>query len=211
MIKCVVFDFDGTLVKSNEIKRRVFYETTKDIVGADLILNRLLSEPDSGDRYSIFKALIKGLEKNINNDISAITLSELYTKICEDEISNAPEIPGALNTLNELKNRKIKMFVSSATPVDTLQRIIGIRGWSSLFESIMGSPESKEDHIKRILYLNNYSLSEVVYVGDSEVDQKASLSVGCKFVGLGTDSSRFNGRPKVLINTIGELIKELKL
>jgi len=48
MIKCVIFDFDGTLVKSNEIKIRVFYEVTKDLVGADSILDKILSRPSTG-------------------------------------------------------------------------------------------------------------------------------------------------------------------
>jgi len=211
MIKCVVFDFDGTLVESNEIKRRVFYKVTKDISGADLILNKIFSMPDSGDRYSIFNTLIENLKKTNKPDISAIHLSDLYTNICEHEISNAPEIPGALDTLIELKKRKVKMFVSSATPVNTLQRIIGMRGWGELFEDIMGSPESKKDHLKLILSSNNYSLSEVVYVGDSEADQKASLSMGCRFIGIGSDKSRFNSRPTVLLDTLKKLIKELRL
>jgi len=62
MIKCVVFDFDGTLVKSNEIKRRVFYEVTEDIVDAVPVLDELFSVPDSGDRYNIFDLLIKNLK-----------------------------------------------------------------------------------------------------------------------------------------------------
>jgi phosphoglycolate phosphatase len=211
VIKCVVFDFDGTLVESNEIKRRVFYEVTKNIAGADLILDKLFSTPDHGDRYSIFNTLIRNLNKTNKPDINSIYLSDLYTNICEHEISKTPEVSGALSTLKELKRRKIKILVSSATPVKTLKRIIKMRGWSDLFEGVMGSPESKEDHLKSILSLNNYSLSEVVYVGDSEMDQKASLSIGCKFIGIGSDWSRFNTRPVVLLSTLEKLIRELKL
>jgi len=211
MIKCVVFDFDGTLVKSNEIKRRVFYEVTEDIVDAVPVLDELFSVPDSGDRYNIFDLLIKNLKLVQEVGVSASYLSSLYTKICEHRISEAPEVCGAFNALTELKKIKVKMFVSSATPTNTLQRIIGMRGWSELFDGIMGSPDSKEDHLKSILFSNNYSLSEVVYIGDSEVDQKAALLIGCKFIGIGKNWNRFDSRPLVLLDTLEKLIKELKL
>lgn len=211
MIKCVVFDFDGTLVKSNEIKRRVFYEITEDIVDAVPILDELFSIPDSGDRYNIFDALIKKLRLDQEDGISPLYLSDLYTKICEHKISEAPEVFGAFNTLTELKKMRVKMFVSSATPTNTLQRIIGMRGWSDLFDSIMGSPDSKEDHLRSILFSNNYSLSEVIYIGDSEVDQKVALSIGCKFIGIGKNWKRFDTRPEVLLDSLEKLIKELEL
>jgi len=211
MIKCVVFDFDGTLVKSNEIKRRVFYEVTEDIVDAVPVLDELFSVPDSGDRYNIFDLLIKNLKLVQEVGVTASYLSSLYTKICEHRISEAPEVCGAFNALTELKKIKVKMFVSSATPTNTLQRIIGMRGWSELFDGIMGSPDSKEEHLKSILISNNYSLSEVVYIGDSEVDQKAALLIGCKFIGIGKNWNRFDSRPLVLLDTLEKLIKELKL
>ena len=211
MIKCVVFDFDGTLVKSNEIKRRVFYEVTEDIVDAVPVLDELFSVPDSGDRYNIFDLLIKNLKLVQEVGVTASYLSSLYTKICEHRISEAPEVCGAFNALTELKKIKVKMFVSSATPTNTLQRIIGMRGWSELFDGIMGSPDSKEDHLRSILFSNNYSLSEVVYIGDSEVDQKAALLIGCKFIGIGKNWNRFDSRPEVLLDTLEKIIKELKL
>ena len=68
------------------------------------------------------------------------------------------------------------MFVSSATPTNTLQRIISMRGWSGLFDGVMGSPDSKECHLRSILFSNHYSLSEVAYIGDSEIDQEAAIA-----------------------------------
>jgi phosphoglycolate phosphatase-like HAD superfamily hydrolase len=211
VIKCVIFDFDGTLVESNDIKRRVFYEVSKNIEGADLILDKLFSANFSGDRYKVFNTIIEDLFKTKKTDISSKYLSDLYTKICEYEVSRAPEIFGASRTLEELKRRNIKIIVSSATPVETLKFIIKMRGWSDLFDGVMGTPESKEDHLKSILSINNYSLSEVVYVGDSEIDRMASLSIGCKFIGIGNDWRRFDVRPEVLLKTLEKLIEELKL
>ena len=55
--------FDGTLVESNEIKRRVFYEVTEDIIGAASVLDEFFSASYSGDRYNIFDLLIKNLSR----------------------------------------------------------------------------------------------------------------------------------------------------
>jgi phosphoglycolate phosphatase-like HAD superfamily hydrolase len=211
MIKCVVFDFDGTLIESNEIKRRTFYEVTKNLVDADILLDKILSYPDSGDRYDIFDTLIIELKLDREVFVSASKLSDSYTKICEYEISRAPEIKGAVKTIKELRSLGVKIFISSATPEITLQKIIDMRGWKDMINMALGSPDSKIDHLQTILTKNKYSISEVVYVGDSEVDRDAALLVGCRFVGIGKDWSRFSSKPSTLLNTLENFTTELKL
>ena len=211
MIKCVVFDFDGTLVESNEIKRRTFYEVTKNLVDADILLDKILSYPDSGDRYDIFDTLIIELKLDREVFVSASKLSDSYTKICEYEISRAPEIKGAVKTIKELRSLGVKIFISSATPEITLQKIIDMRGWKDMINMALGSPDSKIDHLQTILTKNKYSISEVVYVGDSEIDRDAALLVGCRFVGIGKDWSRFSSKPSTLLNTLENFTTELKL
>jgi phosphoglycolate phosphatase-like HAD superfamily hydrolase len=211
MVKCVVFDFDGTLVESNEIKRRTFYEVTKNLVDADIVLDKILSSPDSGDRYDIFDTLIIELKLDREVFVSASKLSDSYTKICEYEISRAPEIKGVVKTIKELRSLGVKVFISSATPEITLQKIIDMRGWKEMIDMALGSPDSKTDHLQTILTENKYSISEVVYVGDSEIDRDSALLVGCRFVGIGKDWSRFSSKPSTLLNTLENFITELKL
>jgi len=211
MIKCVIFDFDGTLVKSNEIKKQVFYEVTKNIIGADDVLDRILNLPNAGDRYNIFNLLSAELNSSEGVFVDALKLSDNYTNICEYEISHTTEIHGAKKTLEELKKIGIKVIVSSATPKDTLKKIIDMRGWMNLIDMVLGSPDSKINHIEMILKQNRYLTSEIVYVGDSEVDRDAALSVGCKFIAIGEDCSRFSGKPSITLDSLENFTKELKL
>ena len=56
--RCVVFDFDGTLVQSNEIKRQAFYEVVKNIADAKPLMDEILRFPKSGTRFEVFAALV---------------------------------------------------------------------------------------------------------------------------------------------------------
>jgi len=211
MIRCIVFDFDGTLVESNKIKRRVFYEVTKDLVGADSALDKILSSPNSGDRYNIFNLLITELKLVREVFVSSLQLADSYTRICEYEISRAPEIKGAIKTIKDLKGLGVKVFISSATPESTLKKIIDMRGWKEIIDKSFGSPDGKVEHMRAILLENKLSISEVIYVGDSEIDKSTALLIGCKFIGIGKDWSRFSSKPPVLLSTLENFIEKLSL
>ena len=205
MYKCAIFDFDGTLVQSNEIKKETFYEVTQNFSELSSILDKILSNPDSGDRYKIFDTLIKSSDIDKKFGINSDYLSHLYTSICELKIAKAPEVKGAYKTLIKLKNSKIKIFISSATPLKTLKKIIIMRGWEELFDDIYGHPDSKESHLREILSINRYKASEAVYIGDSDIDRRTALVVGCKFIGIGLNYERFKKKPDTLMNNLNNL------
>ena len=54
MIRCIVFDFDGTLVASNHIKLQVFYEVTHSYDPSGSTVTRILKQYPNKDRYGIF-------------------------------------------------------------------------------------------------------------------------------------------------------------
>ena len=106
---------------------------------------------------------------------------------------------------NLVKFDSLKIFISSATPIRTLKKIIIMRGWEELFDDIFGYPDSKESHLRRILKINNYKSSEVVYIGDSDIDQRTATVVGCKFIGIGLNHKRFIKKPDTLMNNLNNL------
>ena len=213
MISGVVFDFDGTLVDSNEIKRQSFFDITDHIPKAREYLEEMLSDPFFGDRYKVFKYLSEKLNLHENHfDIDVRSLVDSYTEKCEQEITDASEINGATKALAELLGMGIRIFVSSATPESTLKKILALRGLDSMIDMILGAPDTKEQHIGRIAKFLGCDMHEMIYVGDSEVDRRAAVNTGCHFIGIGGDNLRFNRKPDLLLEDLSclpELVRKL--
>ena len=205
MIRCIVFDFDGTLVQSNEIKRQSFFDVTCDLFGAKLLLEKKLADPNSGDRFSVFRYLTQHLKGIGEESFNALELAHQYTMLCEEKIVQAPEVSGATDMLVALSRVGLKLAVSSATPEEELKRLISLRGLDSFFSVILGAPASKEKHIEEISKKWQLEAIEMLYVGDSEVDKIAALNTGCHFIGVGRNYSRFNARPVNLIDDLRQL------
>lgn len=206
MIKFVVFDFDGTLVESNEIKRQTFFEVTDHLPGTKPLLDKVLSDPEFGDRNAIFAYVSERLNStNQGVVVDPLELSALYTKLCEEKIIQAHEIKGATQALAKLYAMGIKLMISSATPELTLKNIILKRGWGPMFSDIYGFPASKEQHVTEIMGTWQCSAENILYVGDSEIDRRAALRAGCYFAGVGNDTSRFDIIPEHMLEDLREL------
>lgn len=200
MINSVVFDFDGTLVDSNGIKHRSFFEVARHIAGARPVIAEALADPGFGDRYAVFRYLAERLAGQ-GQTVDSESLVEHYTRLCEEKIIGAAEIPGATSTLTDLAGAGIRMAISSATPQNTLRKIVAGRGWRSYFTAVMGTPDTKEQHLEKVFGKWNLSPAETLYVGDSEADRSAARNMGCKFVGIG-DGTRFREQPEIRLSSL---------
>ena len=208
MITSVIFDFDGTLVDSNEIKYKTFFDVTSHLEGAREILLSVLSDPDFGDRTAVFNHLACTLNSSDPKSyVDADLLNNSYTVLCEKKIMQAPEIKGAKQSLETLHSMGMNLIVSSATPEETLNGIVIGRNISSLFSEILGSPDSKEDHIDYIINKFKIIPNDVIYVGDSEVDRRSALNKGCFFIGIGSSSDRFKIKPTYMIEDMSDLLE----
>ncbi len=190
MIRGIAFDFDGTLVDSNDIKLQTFYDVTRSHDPTGSTVARILKQFPNKDRYGLFQALIREfvaknqIEDTKDLETLAVQWAEDYTFRCERAIQNCEEVSGTLETLQWLSEQRLPTFINSRTPTTTLKRLVTLRSLHVFVSEIYGAPATKAENLRRILSQSQAQPKEILFVGDSDDDREAALEVGCHFVGV---------------------------
>jgi len=189
LYNAIVFDFDGTLVESNEVKTWAFgklYEGN----GYDIVQQvRDYHKKNEGIsrfikfRYFQEKILCQHYTKKIEEQ-----LSDAYSKLVFDEIVNVPYVDGAIEFL-EKHYKQTPLFVASGTPETELRNIIKHRSMTQYFEGVYGSPTTKKDILKRISTEYGWPAENILMVGDSLADLEGAKEAGSAFIAIKRDNA----------------------
>jgi phosphoglycolate phosphatase-like HAD superfamily hydrolase len=208
MIRCVAFDFDGTLVDSNRIKHDMFYEVLAYHEGASEILTRVLGERPV-DRYKVFKRFVDLASPDDSpvewNAERSRRLADEYSRRCEEAVSSCPECPGATRIVTDLRKLGLITAINSATPTDALRAIVERRGWSNAFAHVLGGPSTKVENLKCLSTIMGLDAKEIVMVGDRAVDQDGALEIGCHFIAFLRPDSDFSTRPELCVSGLEQV------
>lgn len=182
--KALIFDFDGTLVISNQLKIDAYYDIFEsDDVDHDIIRNILELYPEL-NRYDTIRKILE--EANCKHDLAS--LSDIYSKLVFDRITKAKNLDHAEELLECLISKDIKLFLSSNTPLIVLKEIINHRGWNKYFERIYGFPDKKADTLKQIIGEFKFKPVDCLVIGDGESDHLSALSNNIDFCRIATNS-----------------------
>ncbi|BCB96312.1 haloacid dehalogenase [Dissulfurispira thermophila] len=236
MIKAIIFDFDGVLVESVDIKTKAFaklFESERKEIVEKIVDYHLKNAGVS--RFEKFRYIYKEiLERELTDEIFK-ALCKRFSELVVDEVVNAPYVKGAKEFLDAY-SVVYDCYIASATPQEEIEEIIKRRNMMRYFKGIYGSPKKKVDIVREILTVNTSSLSpqssvlspypsilptqssplspqSFVYVGDALSDYEATKDNLVNFI------ARINDNESIFANIdcikvkdlcrLAEVIKEL--
>jgi phosphoglycolate phosphatase-like HAD superfamily hydrolase len=190
--RAIVFDFDGVLVESVDIKTSAFAEMYC-AYGEEVVKEVTKYHLENGgiSRYKKFQyfhekilgiALSADIEKKMGDDFSALV---------EAKVISSNWVEGAKDFL-ESHYLTLPLYVASGTPHDELIRIIELRSMSKYFRACQGSPITKEYFLNQVISENK--TTNLLMVGDAITDFEAAMDAGIRFIGR-VDKNKINPFP----------------
>ncbi len=188
MIKVIIFDFDGVIADSVDIKTKAFGELFEE-EGGD-IAGRVVDyhlKNTGVSRYDKFRYIYKNMLKRELSDEKFRELCSRFEALVAENVIKAPFIKGAREFL-EGHSGEYACFVASATPQKEIEDIIRKKGISGHFKGIFGAPFKKSDAVKEIISRQRAKPGEVLYVGDAMSDHSAAKDNGVNFIARTNDN-----------------------
>lgn len=185
-IKAVGFDFDGTLIMSEEQKAKAM----KDIFRESFNIKK-----DVTKAYQKVSLLGLNREKKINLIFQQVfqrqptkkeftSINNQFSQRYQQSMNTCPLFQCS-NMIKELRRQVKFIFLLSLENTREVKAIASHCGVARYFDEIIGGPKSKVENLQHILGKHNLKSAEMIYIGDSHSDVIASRKMNIKVVLLG--------------------------
>lgn len=182
MIKTILWDFDGVIAESVNVKTEAFYDMYLPF-GKE-IAEKVVEHHMANGGVSRFEKFRFYHDNFLGKKLSQEEINEMATKFSEvvlSKVVSSPYIPGVLEFIKSTQN-KYRHYIISGTPHDEMNLIVEKRSIASYFISVMGSPKTKTDWIRTLVSNNELETTSSVFIGDATTDYNAARETGVHFV-----------------------------
>jgi len=189
-IAAIVFDFDGVILESADVKTDAFVELFSahgPDVSAQVKAHHLANLGIS--RFTKFAWIYANVLRRPLSDAESAELGEKFSALALDKVLAAPFVPGADAALAALAPQ-LPLFVASGTPQGELDLIVDRRGLRPHFREVHGTPREKPAILADLLVRHGLAPRQVLFVGDGMSDYKAAMATGVEFLARDTPALR---------------------
>jgi HAD superfamily hydrolase (TIGR01549 family) len=188
MLKAIIFDFDGVIAESVDVKTKAFKELFKDFPDSVGNIEKFHLENGGMSRFDKFRHIYKNILKK---DLSEAELNRLcveFNRLVIEDVVKAPFVKGVEAFLDTHKG-VYPLYIVSATPQAEMREIAARKKIDKFFKAIYGSPVSKAELIKQIISEGKFEAKNTLFIGDSKNDCHAAKETGVLFVARSADRS----------------------
>jgi phosphoglycolate phosphatase-like HAD superfamily hydrolase len=182
-LDAIVFDFDGVLVESVDVKTKAFAALYRDY--GDALVEKVVDYHlihgglSRFDKFRYFHRNFLGIELMPEDEQA---LGDQFAGLVEEAVVASSWVPGALEFL-ENYHLRLPLYVASGTPDEELKRIVARRGVADCFREVFGSPKKKGEILRRIIAEGNFDPQRVLMVGDAMTDLDGAREASTLFLG----------------------------
>jgi len=181
--KHIIFDFDGVLVESNEIRFNGFRKLFKDYPRSQVEQLVEYAKANGGvSRYKKIEFFFNRIRKEPISSNSVDHWADQFSKLVTQDVLEARPVKGSLEFLEKYFNQ-FDFAIISGSDQKELREICKRRGIDSFFKVILGSPTEKKDNIATLLSNLKWEQNKSLYVGDSNNDLEAAKTNNIDFIG----------------------------
>jgi phosphoglycolate phosphatase-like HAD superfamily hydrolase len=183
----IVFDFDGVILESADVKTEAFVELYAE--HGEHVVERVRSHHLANMGVSRFKKFAWIAENVLGrplSDADSAALGQRFSDLALAKVLAAPFVPGVEAALAACAARGLRMFVASGTPHDELHLIVNHRGLAGSFHEVHGAPREKPEIVGDVLGRHGLAAGEVLFIGDGITDYKAARQAGTEFLARDT-------------------------
>lgn len=180
-LRAIVFDFDGVILESHDIKTEAFLTLFADFPGRLEEIRKYHLENAGISRYVKFEHITRGILGLPYTDADRERLGAGFTRLTHERILACSEVRGAGELLRGLRHRVLRA-VASGTPQDDLRQIVRERGMTEWFDEVWGTPRTKTEILRDLLARHAWTPGQVLMVGDAMSDYKAAREAGVRFL-----------------------------
>jgi len=201
MLKGIIFDFDGVIAESVQVKTDAFAELYKPY--GSHIVKKVVEHHKTNGGMSRFEKIRLYHESFLNRTVAIEEIANLanqFSTLVVEKVIGVPYVPGALEYIQKCC-KQYKLFISTGTPTEEMKQILKGRKIAQYFTDVFGSPDKKNIHINNIESKYGISSNKLIFYGDSNSDLDAAENANIAFVLI---KNSFN---KKLVDTYkGEII-----